>query len=200
MKAVIPDHIAHPLAVEYGLTEHELLEAVRLRFRVRMNLEGAVAEVQLGKIIRLLAEKRLIARYEEHDQDGVHDFSLWMPGNEVPIRVECKNIRNKDEGYRYNRVIVAYKVETQKTRAAKSDAISRLYDADQWDILAVCLGKKTKNWKEFLFIKVTDLARHSQHPHKLAVMHRVPLPTMLDIRPWFRTLEGLLASVQEVSK
>jgi hypothetical protein len=199
MKAILPDRVTHPLAVEYGLTEYELLEAVRLRFRVKMNLEGAVAEVQLGKIIESLQEKVLL-RYEEHDQDGVHDFSIWTPGREQPLRVECKNIRNKDEGYRDKGAIVAYKVETQKTRAAKSDPISRLYDVSQWDILAVCLGKKTKNWKEFLFIDVPKLDRHPHYPHKLAVMHRVPLPTSGTIYPWFRDLGQLIESMKESAK
>lgn len=200
MKAVIPDTIEHPLAIEYGLTEHELLDAIQRRFRAKMNLEGAVAEVQLEKIIRTLEQNNTIQRWQAHDKDGVHDFSLWIDGRPLPLRIECKNIRNKDEGYRSQGQIVAYKVETQKTRAAKSDPASRLYDIDQWDILAVCLGKKTKNWTDFLFIDTDHLGRNLPHPGKLAVMHRVPLPTDTSVAPWFRTLEELINSMKESGK
>jgi ATP/ADP translocase len=85
-------------------------------------------------------------------------------------------------------------VETQKTRSAKSDPTSRYYGADQFDILAVCLGKKTGNWSQFLFAKIGDLARHAKYGQKLAVMHWVPLPASSDIAPWYRNLSELIAS------
>jgi len=184
----------HPLEQEYGLTSDELLDAINRRFRAKVTLEGAVAEVQLGKHIKNLHEIGTIVRFEEHDQDGYPDYTIWMRGSVKGLRVECKNVRDSDEAYRAGGQIVAYKVETQKTRTSNNDASSRFYDATQFDILAVCLGKKTHEWKNFVFIFTSDLARHSKHPGKIAVMHRVPLPTSPISRPWYASLGELLAS------
>ena len=42
----------HPLEKEYGLSAYELLDALSKRFRARVTLEGAVAEVQMEKKIQ----------------------------------------------------------------------------------------------------------------------------------------------------
>jgi len=109
------------------------------------------------------------------------------------LLVECKNAR--DDDYRKGGAVTAYKVEIQKTRAAKSDPSSRYYPAGYFHILAVCLGKKTGNWGDFLFAKTEDLAGHPTYVGKLAVMQRVPLPTSADISPWYRSLGELLAAL-----
>jgi hypothetical protein len=72
----------HPLENTYGLTSIELLDAVNLRFRLKVALEGAVAEVQMEKKIRPLVGS-IVERYETHDLDGHPDFSIWLPGLEV---------------------------------------------------------------------------------------------------------------------
>ena len=41
----------HALEQEYGLTKEEILDAISRRFRAQVTLEGAVAEVHLGKYI-----------------------------------------------------------------------------------------------------------------------------------------------------
>ena len=89
----------------------------------------------------------------------------------------------------------AHRVEVQKTRAATGDASSRYYDVTYFDILAVCLGKRTGAWSDFLFIKSEHLSRHNQYTDKLAVMHRVPLPASPSLTPWFPSLEDLIASL-----
>lgn len=48
------DENLHPLEKEYGLTKEELLDAINRRFRARVTLGGAVAEVHLGKQIKAL--------------------------------------------------------------------------------------------------------------------------------------------------
>lgn len=63
----------HPLETRYGLTAHELLDALDRRFRARVTLEGAVAEVQMEKKIRALVGTT-IERYEHHDLNGYPDF------------------------------------------------------------------------------------------------------------------------------
>ena len=185
--------MVHELEKEYGLKANELLDAISKRFRLKVALEGAVAEVHLQKKINALQVSGMLVRNEEHDLNGYPDFTIWPSKTNKPLLVECKNIR--DEGYRTKGILIAYKVETQKTRAAKSDPTSRYYSVNQFDILAVCLGKNTGNWSDFLFAKTDDLAIHNKYPQKLAVMHRVPLPTSLSISPWYRSLDELLATI-----
>ena len=186
----------HPLAEKYGLSEAEILDAIEGRFRLRVAVEGAIAEIQAERHIKRLVGG-CVDRYEIHDEDGKHDFSLWMPGRRAPVRIECKNVRNSNEAFRQNGQVVAYKVETQKTRAAKEDPTSRYYDLDQFDVLAVCLGKKTGDWRQMLFVRTLHLERQAGLPHKLRPIQRVPLPTAPDLSPWFSSLEKLLAEVRK---
>lgn len=189
------DKEQHVLEREYELTKEELLDAINRRFRAKVTLEGAVAEVHLGKAIKRLKRRGVIAQYRVHDQDGVPDYSIWLPGaGKKAIRVECKNVRDSDEAYRKDGQIYAYKVETQKTRTSQGDPSSRFYNFSQFEILAVCLGKKTHNWKQFLFIRSNRLAIHKKYKTKMAVMHQVPLPTSPIDPPWYDSLETLLAS------
>lgn len=184
----------HELERLYGLSAGEILDAVASRFRLRAALEGGVAEVHMERHIAALVGD-LIERYVAHDEDGQPDFSIWLPGQNCPLRAECKTVRNHTEAYRQHGEVVAYKVETQKTRASQGDATSRFYDIDQFKILGVCLGKKTSDWSQFLFARVTDLARHKQHSHKLATMQRVPLPDSTDLFPWYMNLRDLIRSL-----
>jgi hypothetical protein len=183
--------VEHPLETQYGLSAYELLDALDKRFRAKVTLEGAVAEVQMEKKIRALVGT-VIERYETHDLDGHPDFSIWLPKVGKPLLAECKNVRNRDEAYRQGGEVVAYKAETQKTRASKGDATSRFYGVDQFDILGVCLGKKTGRWSDFMFARVVDLARHASHEGKLAAFQRVPLPGSEDAAPWHGDLGELL--------
>lgn len=185
----------HPLTLKYGLSASELLDAVDARFRLKVALEGAVAEAQMSRKIDSLVGS-VVDRYETHDLDGRPDFSIWLPKREKAILVECKNVRESGkpggEAYRVKGEPVAYKVETQKTRAAQGDASSRYYGFEQYHILGVCLGKKTGNWADFLFVRTIDLERHKKHSHKLAVMQRVPLPDAEHLLPWYSDLSELL--------
>lgn len=105
-------------------------------------------------------------------------------------------MRNSNEAFRKSGKEVAFKVETQKTRAARGDHTSRFYDAKQFDVLAVCLGKKTGDWQDMVFICTLSLERHKDVPTKLATIQRVPLPTDKDIEPWTRDLGTLLAEMK----
>lgn len=187
----------HKLEDEYGLTANELLDALDKRFRAKVTLEGAVAEVQMEKQIRALQVAGVIARYEEHDLDGYADFSIWLPDRADPILAECKNVRNRTEAYTEKGVITGYKVETQKTRTSNADASSRSYGVNQFHFIGVCLGKKTKNWAQFLYVRVEHLKIHTKHHGKLAAMQRVPLPDSPSITPWTNNLGDLLATFQE---
>ncbi|HEY5315503.1 MAG TPA: hypothetical protein VIK18_23435 [Pirellulales bacterium] len=191
---------AHPLESKYGLNSHELLDAINARFRLKVALEGAVAEVQMEKHIAA-AMGSVVARYETHDLDGHPDFSIWLPRRSKPLLAECKNIRESGkeggEAYRQGGKIVGYKVETQKTRAATGDPTSRYHGVEQYDILGVCLGKKTGDWVDFLFVRTVDLTCHAKYGHKLVVMQRVPLPDASDLRPWYDDLAELLRHIDD---
>lgn len=189
----------HPLESKYGLTALELLDAIGSRFRLKVAVEGAVAEVQMLKhIARCVGHG--IDRYQNHDTDGHPDFSIWLPDGRLFL-AECKNIRESGkeggEAYRVGGKIVGYKVETQKTRAATGDATSRFYGLDQFHILGVCLGKKTGNWADFVFARTVDLAKHAKHPHKLAVFQRIPLPDASDLRPWYADFSELIQHIDD---
>ena len=181
----------HPLETRYGLTASELLDALEGRFRARVALEGAVAEVQMEKKVRALVGA-VVDRYEVYDRDGHPDFGIWVRGHSDRLLAECKTVRDSEEAYRSGGEVVAYKVETQKTRASRGDPTSRYYGVEQFDVLGVCLGKKTGNWADFMFIRSVDLARHQAHAGKLAVMQRIPLPGSTDLTPWFDDLGKLL--------
>ena len=187
----------HALEREYGLTKEEILDAINRRFRAKVTLEGAVAEVHLGKHIQNLATAGLIDRFEIHDKDGYPDYSIWLHGkSDKPLRVECKNIRHSEEAYRKGGEITAYKVETQKTRASQGDKSSRFYGFAQSEILAVCLGKKTHDWTQFMFIESKNLAKHPKYgaKGKMAVMYPVPL-RLLPAPLWYTTLKSLIEAL-----
>ncbi len=185
----------HQLETTYALSSSELLDAVNSRFRLKVALEGAVAEVQMEKHIKRLVGTA-VESYQDHDTDGHPDFSIWLPGEPKPLLAECKNIRESGkvggEAYREKGKIVAYKVETQKTRASKEDPTSRYYNIDHFQILGVCMGKKTGDWTDFLFARTDQLLRQTLHPHKLAVLQRVPLPDTENISPWYSDLGELI--------
>jgi hypothetical protein len=180
----------HPLEKEFGLSAYELLDALSKRFRARVTLEGAVAEVQMEKSIKALVGS-VIDRFEVYDIDGHPDFGIWLPGSDRRLLAECKNVRDRQEAYRRGGEVVAFKAETQKTRASKGDPLNRFYDIEQFDILGVCLGKKTGHWTDFMYARVVDLAQHAAHKGKLAVFQRLPLPGSA-VAPWYDDLGALL--------
>jgi len=185
----------HRLERTYGLSASQLLDAVAERFRLRAALEGAVAEVQMERpILSLVGD--VVTGYEAHDLDAQPDFSIWVSGRKKPLRAETRNVRESGkqggEAYRKAGQVVAYKVETQKTRASKGDPSSRYYDVGHFDILGVCLGKKTGSWENILYARTVDLQRHANYSHKLAVFRRVPLPNAESLLPWCDSLAELI--------
>jgi hypothetical protein len=174
------------------------------RFRLKVALAGAVAEVQCEKRLVALREAGVFSRYEHHDMDNYPDFTIWLSEEGPELKVEVKNVRNYKAGYREGGEIIAYMVELQKTRRG-ADESSRFYDVDRFDIVAVCLGKKTGNYENFLFARTTDLRRHDKYPDKLAAMQRLPLPGTLpepsligEADLWYDGLEDLLRVMRGV--
>ena len=153
----------HPLELKYGLTSQELLDAIDKRFRLKVALEGAVAEVHFERKLRIASREGWLTSFEGHDVDGMHDFTVVTLSG-VAIRVEVKTIRNG----------VKPQVELQKTRAAKGDPSSRYYDRSHFDVVAVCIGRFTGDWDQFRYALVRQLPNHRSHPNKLQVMHPIP--------------------------
>lgn len=153
----------HALELKYGLTAQELLDAIDKRFRLKVALEGAVAEVHFERKLRIASREGWLSSYEGHDQDGVHDFTVVTLSG-VSIRVDVKTIRNG----------LKPRVELQKTRAAKGDPSSRYYNRDHFDVVAVCVGRFTGDWAEFRYALVRDLPSHREHANKLQVFHTIP--------------------------
>ena len=152
----------HPLEAKYGLTAQELLTAIDRRFRLKVALEGAVAEVHFERKLSIASREGWLRSYEDHDVDGMHDFTV-ITRDGASIRVEVKTVRNGAKT----------KVELQKTRAAKGDPSSRYYAQDHFDVVAVCMGRLSGDWSEFRYALVRDLPAHKDHPGKLQVMHSI---------------------------
>lgn len=170
----------HPLELKYGLTAQELLDAIDRRFRLKVALEGAVAEVHLERKLKVASREGWLAGYELHDLDGMHDFTLTTL-KKTPIRIEVKTVRNGEK----------LQVELQKTRAAKGDPSSRYYSSDHFDMVAVCMGRATGDWCQFLYGLVRGLPLHKSHPGKLQVMHILPKePSAVSI--WFGKLQDAI--------
>lgn len=138
----------HALELKYGLTAQELLDAIDKRFRLKVALEGAVAEVHF----------------------------------ERKLRIAVKTIRNGQKP----------KVELQKTRAAKSDPSSRFYDRDHFDVVAVCVGRLTRDWSQFRYALVQELPGHRNHPDKLQVMHSIPDEVGEKKPRWFSRFQDII--------
>jgi hypothetical protein len=174
----------HALEVKYGLTSSELLDAIDRRFRLKVALEGAVAEVHFERKLRVGSQEGWIEAFEDHDVDGMHDFTITTLSGR-PIRVEVKTVRGGNR----------YAVEIQKTRNAKDDPSSRYYDVNHFDVIAVCIGRKTGNWSEFRYALVDELPRHVKFPQKLKVMHEVRDETGADPR-WFSRLQEVINELE----
>lgn len=191
----------HPLEDEYNLSARELLDMINARFRLKVALAGAVAEVQFEKRLIALRESGVFSRYEHHDIDSYPDFTIWLSEEGPELKIEVKNVRDYKAAYRERGEVTGYMVELQKTRRG-ADESSRYYDEDRFDIVAVCLGKKTGNYEDFFFARAADLKRHADFPDKLAAMQRVPLPEPTararDLSPWYENLEALLGTIRGV--
>jgi hypothetical protein len=170
----------HQLEIKYGLTAQELLDAIDKRFRLKVALEGAVAEVHFERKLRIASKEGWLGGYSGHDKDGMHDFTVTTLSG-VDIRVEVKTIRNG----------VKQQVELQKTRAAKGDSSSRFYNRDHFDVVAVCVGRSTDDWSQFRYALVKELPSHRLHPSKLQVMHAIPVGNGTTPR-WFSRFQDVI--------
>ncbi len=170
----------HNLEVKYGLSAVELLDAIERRFRLKVALEGAVAEVHFERKVRLACKEGWLASFESHDTDGMHDFTVETRQAAL-MRIEVKTVRNGPNP----------KVELQKTRASIEDASSRFYDHNHFDIVAVNIGRFTGNWEDFRYALVREMPSHAKHPQKLRVFHPIEEINAFGTR-WFSRFQDVI--------
>ncbi len=156
----------------------DILDALENGFRARADLKGKLAELFAARYLDGLQLAGVIDGYEWQDQDGEPDFIVWLKGGPA-ITMEAKNVRSGSGTLR---------AETQKTRASKSDPMSRYYRVDQFDILAVCLFNRTGEWS-FLFTRIDSLRGLAADTRYLATIQVVPQPVAA---PWTANLAELL--------
>jgi len=152
----------HDLERAYDLTALEILEIVSERSRLAMALRGGVAEHHLG---RRLGEDPAVAEARVGQQEGPPDYWITLADGRE-FTVECKNASPKPyaDG--------TPKAEVQKTRASRGDPLSRLYAADAFDVLAVCMYGPTGAWT-FRYKQAAALERHPEHAERIAPMQRI---------------------------
>jgi hypothetical protein len=152
----------HELEHLFQLSHSEILDLITRRFRLKVAVAGGVAERHLADALDRDPAVRSVA---EIDQDGEPDFQVRI-GKRRRVRVECKNVSPT----RYANGDL--RVEVQKTRASKGDPASRFYPVRHFDALAACTFAATGAW-EFRFQRSSRLARHREHPDRIAPMQRV---------------------------
>jgi len=143
--------------------------------------------VHFERKLKVATREGWLSAYEPFDIDGKHDFGIvTLKGTE--IRVEVKTVRNGPK----------LQVELQKTRAAKGDPSSRYYNRDHFDLVAVCMGRATGEWSEFLYGLVSELPSHKLHADKLQVMHALKLEPDHPVK-WYAKLQDAIDAYERIA-
>jgi len=153
----------HALERDFALSRTEILDIIRERPRLGMAVRGGVAERHLHRALERDVE---VTKIELGQQEGPPDFFVRLRERRGRISLECKNASPKiyADG--------TPKVETQKTRASKGDAKSRLYDPSQFDVVAACMYGPWRNW-EFRYKRSNRLERDLTYPDRIAAIQRI---------------------------
>jgi hypothetical protein len=163
-------------ANELGLTGDELLQVIRDRFRLAVAVRGGVAEFHAE---RQISGDQAVFQVRPNKGDGTPD--LFVRTHDArQVRVEVKNASpdryaNGDP-----------KVEVQKTRASKSDPLSRWYAPDAFDVLAACMHGPEGGWG-FRYRWTSDLALRNDGSGRIAPMQRIT-------DDWPSSISSLLSS------
>jgi hypothetical protein len=166
---------SHALEQELELSGAEILDIIGERPRLGMAVRGGVAERHLH---RVLAIDPTVSSVKLAQQDGPPDFYVTLRSPRQRVSVECKNASPKPyaDG--------TPKVETQKTRASKNDPKSRLYDPQQFDVVAASMFGPWGRW-EFRYKRSELLDHHATYPDRIAAIQRID-------ESWERTLADAL--------
>ncbi|MEA3643225.1 MAG: hypothetical protein VBE63_25290 [Lamprobacter sp.] len=152
----------HQLATEFQLTEAEILDLIESAPRLKMAVRGWVAETHL---LRQLAGLPVITECTAIEEDGRPDLRVSLRGGR-PLLIECKNILRRPyaDG--------SYRLDFQRTRAAKGNPCSRYYTTAEFDVVAACLHPQTERW-DFRYALTRDLDPHEHCPGRLSNRARI---------------------------
>jgi len=152
----------HALAAEFELAPDDILDLIQSAPRLKMAVRGWVAERHL------LDQLSTIPALEECrplEGEGQPDLAVSLTGA-PPVLIECKNI------LRDTYADGSYKLDFQRTRAAKSDPCSRYYLPTEFQVAAACLHPCTEAW-EFRYALTREMAEHEKCPGRLSNRVRV---------------------------
>ncbi|MDF1810829.1 MAG: hypothetical protein P1V20_01390 [Verrucomicrobiales bacterium] len=172
-----PKTLIHDLALEFEISEDEILNMIQAAPRLKMAVRGWVAEKHLGNLIQLTPG---IDNFRQIEEDGKPDFEVIYQES-APIFIECKN------ALRIPLADGTTKVDFQKTRASKNDPCTRFYSRSDFQILAACLHPRTEKW-EFSFCPTSTLKPHKHCEGKLSNLVRVDEAWNIDLASVLETI------------
>lgn len=177
-KRVVLKHLRKELSIheiedKLNIQAEIILEAINqdasgLTFRM---LRGVIAEAAFK--INVLDN---LDEWKDITPKGDLQYDFLVSKQRVEVRIQVKLQRSKNQiAMKANE---AYKflphdkfvVETQKTRAginAKTGESTRLYDFDEFDLLAVSLQPATDDWSRFMYIPTRWLLSDRKKPDRL---------------------------------
>lgn len=166
----------HGLERQFGLKAQEILDIIDERPRLGTAVRGGVAERHLEKALKNDPD---IAKIRLGEADGPPDFVVGVHGRSDHVSIECKNASPQpySDG--------TFKVETQKTRASKGDPKSRLYEPNQFDVVAACMYGPLKEWT-FRYKRSVLLTRDTRFEDRIAAIQRID-------ESWVPSLQQALA-------
>lgn len=169
----------HALAAEFELAPDDILDLIQSAPRLKMAVRGWVAERHL------LSQLQAMPALEECrplEGEGQPDLAVRVAGA-PPVLIECKNI------LRDTYADGSYKLDFQRTRAAKSDPCSRYYLPSEFQVAAACLHPCTEAW-EFRYALTREMTEHDRCPGRLSNRVRVNESWSADPLPIIRLAAG----------
>lgn len=159
---VVPADIRHVLAMEFELSEAQILDLIGSAPRLKMAVRGWVAEEHLYRQLEKLPGVEGLERLE---QEGGADLRLSYQGSRL-LEIECKNVLRKV----YSDGLI--RLDLQRTRTSKGDPCSRFYRSNEFDLIAACLHSHTESW-EFRYALPGKLDPHKSCPGRLSNAVRI---------------------------
>lgn len=152
----------HALALEFEMSESEVLDLVATTPHVKKAVRGTVAEEHL---VRALASLPGVSAAHRVMDAAEVDVSVRLHGGR-PLRIQCKNVlrRPTHDGLA--------RLDFQRTRAARADPCSRYYSPRDFDVVAACLHAVSERWT-FKFALPGALDPHAKCVGKLASNVRI---------------------------
>lgn len=159
--------VVHPLEEWLQASGWAILTAMGRQRMAVMNVKGQLAEYYLNEYLDKLAVAGKISTYEWRLESP--DFGVSRHGQTYTL--ECKNIRKENEKKKGGD---PWWVETQRTRGGKKGGVdTRPYRVTDFDILAVCLFNRKKEWT-YWFVATHLLGRRPTNNDLLLVKQEMP--------------------------